>query len=56
MCLRLVRPKVQIKVPNYINTEWVIPEKFLGLIYFILFLLYPCKFQTKQDFTLRLST
>ena len=34
------------KCPIDINTEWAIPEKLLG------FLLYPWKFQAKQDFTL----
>ena len=37
-------------VPNDINTEWTIPETFLG------FLLYPWEFQTKQGFTPRNST
>ena len=36
MCLRLARPKVQIKVPDDINNEWAVPETFLGLIYFTL--------------------
>ena len=38
------------KCPNDIKTEWNIPEKFLD------FLLYPWKFQTKQDVTPRFST
>ena len=41
-CLKLARPKVQLKVySNYVNTEWVIPEKFLGLI------LYPLEIPDK---------